>query len=205
MAYAIVKTAEAKELEGYSLLNISRTDGKKGKSGMVVQVPALTDAVVTVIYNDAIGQAWIRSQIDSLRSELASSANKAGLAVTTETIGVTALLAGMVAAEAATRVSKESIGEWFKAVLQPLLGAALLAKGIPDGVADKTIVSFSANFQKLASNEVTFPDAVSNQLAKAMELIPTDSDAAELAMTEKVAIRLNAAMERGAVDIGAML
>lgn len=205
MSYAIVKTADAKELEGYSLLNVARTDGKKGKSGMVVQVPALTDSVVTVIYNDPIGQAWIRSAIDSLRSDLASACNKLGNPIEADTIGVTALLAGMAAKEAATRVSKESIGEWFKAVLQPLLSATLAGKGIPAGVADKTIAVFSSNFQKLASPEVTFPDAVSSQLVKAMELIAEDSDAAELPMTEKVAVRLSAAMERATVDIGSLL
>lgn len=205
MSYAIVKTADAKELEGYTLLNVARTDGKKGKSGMVVQVPALTDSVVTVIYNDAIGQAWIRSQIDGLRSDLASACNKAGNAIEADTIGVTALLAGMAAKEAAIRVSKESIAAWFAEVLQPLLAATLQGKGIPAGIADKTIAVFSANFQKLASPEITFPDAVSSQLVKAMELIPEDSEGAELAMTEKVAVRLSAAMERATVDIGALL
>lgn len=205
MSYAIIKTADAKELEGYSLLNIARTDGKKGKSGMVVQVPALSESVVTVIYNDATGQAWIKSQIDSLRSELASAANKAGLPVEADTIGVTALLAAMTAKEAAIRVSKESIAAWFSDVLQPLLAATLQAKGIPQGVADKTIGVFSANFQKLASPEVTFPDAVSSQLVKAMELIVEGSEAEDNPMTEKVAVRLSAAMERATVDIGALL
>jgi len=192
MTYPILKTADAKELEGYSLLPISRTDGKKGKSGLCCQVPALTDSVVTVIYNDPIGSAWIRSQIASLQSHLASTANKAGQAVQADTIGVTALLAGMTAAEAAARMSKESIAAWFKEYMAPLVTAALEAKGMPEGVVVKVLEGFEATFCKLAQREASFSDAEYGQLVKALELIPDVSEAAESVMTEKIATKLEA-------------
>lgn len=200
--YAILEIKKVIELVGFNLLPISRTDGKKGKSGLCIQVPVISDSVATVIYNDAIGQAWFRSQIAALQSKLASALNKDGKAVTSTDLGTTALLAAMVAVEAAERISKESIGKWFDDGMVTLITAALTAKGIPEGVAAKVIADFRASFQRLAVPDVTMSVDETVQLEKAMGLIAAaqdeDEEMEDSPMTEKLAARLVACIDRSA-------
>lgn len=194
--YPILKAKSASELVGYNLLPISRTDGKKGKSDSCIQVPVISDSVLTVIYNNDTGNAWIRSQVATLQSKLASAANKAGEAVTSVTIGIDSLLAAMQVQEAAARISKESIGAWFDSGISALITAALVAKNLPEGTHAKILEGFKASFQRLAIADVSLPDAECEQLTKALALIPEDSEVQDEPMTEKIAARLLKAQER---------
>jgi hypothetical protein len=194
--YPILKAKDASELAGYNLLPIARTDGKKGKSDSCIQVPAISDSLLTVVYNNATGNAWIRAQVAALQSKLASAANKAGLQVDSVTIGIDSLLAAMQVQEAAARISKESIAAWFDASIASLVTAALTAKGLPEGTHAKILEGFKASFQRLAISDVSLPEAECNQLTKALALIPEDSEVNDEPMTEKIAARLLKASER---------
>ena len=194
--YTILKAKDATELAGYTLLPIARTDGKKGKSDSCIQVPAISDSLITVIYNNEVGQAWIKSQVAALQSKLASAANKAGEQVTSVTIGIDSLLAAMQVQEAAARISKESIAAWFDASISALITAALVAKGLPSGTHAKILEGFKTSFQRLAISDVSLPQAEIDQLTKALALVPEDSEVQEEPMTEKIAARLLKASER---------
>lgn len=191
------KNAAAVQPDGFHLLPISRTDGKKGKSGLCIQAPVVSESMLTVAFNDAVGKEWFAAQIAALQSRIASAANKAGQAITSETIGISALLVAMKGEEQAARISKESIGAWFDAGMLPLLTAALVAKNVPEGAIAKIAEAFKGVFCKLAQREVSLTDAEAEQLTKALALIPEDSELAEDSMTEKLAVRLGDAMERG--------
>lgn len=199
----IYKVVETKELpasiaDGMAVYGIARTDGKKGKSGLAAVMPAISESVFSVILHDQTGKDWLYGQVASLRGKLASEANKAGLAIDDETIGVTNLIKAMTVEQAAARVSKEAIGEWFLGYMAPLIGAALESKGVPQGVAAKVLVDFGKSFAKLATPEITFPQGESEQLTKAFALIGDDSETASMVLTEKLMARLEAAIARSA-------
>ena len=101
-------------------------------------------------------------------------------------------------------MSKESIAAWFKEHMSPLVTAALVAKGMPEGVVTKVLEGFEATFCKLAQREASFSDAEYGQLVKALELIPDSSDAAESVMTEKIAAKLEATQTKAISIIDAL-
>lgn len=199
MSENVYRVSEAKNLEekeGFVKLPIARTDGKKGKSGNAIMAHAITANTMQAILNDEVGAAWMISQVNALRSVMASALHKAGSTITREDIALTALLEAMKKEEGKQRFSKDAIASWFDAVLCKYLSAALEAKGIPAGVAEKTLEAFKTVFCKLSAREVSLTDAEKDQLVKAMGLIPEDSEDAVEGMTERIAEKLAEAADK---------
>ena len=180
--YIVRKTSDPlnAETNGMVQVPISRTDGKKGKSGDCILAPVVSDSVLTVIYNDAIGREWIRSIVDGLRSKVASECNKAGKVITSETIGITSLLAAMKAEESNSRLTKESIATWFDSDMKPLLIVAIKEKmgQLSSDKVDKILNSYKEAFQVCANrpDNRTMTNKMRDQLISQFEKFQDDYD-----------------------------
>lgn len=174
--YPVVKTAEAIVDQGLTTLNVARTDGKKGKSGMVIVVPELSDSVLFLIEQSDAGKAFFIDAIDALRSRIASSINAKGNKITSDKLGTDAMLAQMKLETESQRLTKDSIGIWFDDDLLALMKARFAVKlpGISDlkmaGITDQ----YRCKFQSLAGRDGFIPDAIKSQLVTAMELLPAE-------------------------------
>ena len=181
-SYAVHKTTDITAGDNEILLPISRTDGKKGKSGLCIKVNALSDAVLNVVYVDAIGKQFLINAIDKVRSEIASSLNKDGKQITDDKIGVTAILAAMKASVESQRFTKESIKVWFDEHLAALLQNAIESKyvGITSDKVLKMVNDYCDAFQMLASRAVNgkyeMKTDIRNGLLRVLELLPEDHD-----------------------------
>ena len=200
--YSIHKTSDVTAGENEILLPISRTDGKKGKSGLCIKVSALSDAVLNVVYVDTIGKQFLINAIDSIRSKVASQLNKDGKQITDDKIGVTAILAAMKAEVESQRFTKESIKVWFDDYLAPLLQSAIEAKYV--GItSDKTLrmsSDYCEAFQLLASRPVggkyEMKADCRNGLLHVLELLPEDHDTVT---GNEIAARLEKTVEPAAM------
>jgi hypothetical protein len=174
--YNVVKTADATIADGNVILSIARTDGKKGKSGNCIVVPAVSESVLTLVFNHADGKAWITDCIDDLRSEIASAINKKGEVISSDKLGIDALLVAMRTANESQRMTKESITNWFNADLAPLVASRICEKmfGIADDKLTKLVEAYAEKFASLAGREVSMKDEVKAMLIKALELLPDE-------------------------------
>lgn len=180
--YIVRKTTDPlnAETNGMVQVPISRTDGAKGKSGMCILAPIVSDSVLTVIYNDPAGHEWLRSIVDSLRAKVASECNKAGKTITSETIGVTKLLEAMKAEESSSRLTKESIAAWFDSDMSPLLQVAIAEKfgTISNEKVTKILESYKAGYQVCANRKDnrSMATAMRNTLLNQFDKFPNDYD-----------------------------
>lgn len=177
-------------------ISIGRTDGKKGKSGKCIVLPAISDAVFTVIVTSAVGKSWIVDHLDDLRGKIASSLNKNGETLSSDRLGVDAMLAAMLAETHSVRLTKESIAAWFAADLASLVEAAIATRleGISQDKLEKLVAGYSEQFQRLAGRTI-LAEGVKNQLVKALDLLPKEY---ENKLAEKLAWKL-VEMDAGAV------
>lgn len=189
--YAVVENSKASEVEGFVLVSVGRKDKKKGKSGISVQLPVVSDNALQSLLLNPKAADWFRDQVDSLRGKIATALYRADSSIGEEAFFTDALVSAMAAdvSVGGARFSKDTIGAWFDVVLVSLIAAKLEAKGVPAGVAEKTLKAFREKFQSLAFRGETFSldDATADQLTKALALIPEDSEEAESAMVEKLA------------------
>ncbi len=171
--YVVQKTSDAKPGEGMIALPISRTDGKKGKSGMCIVVPDVSDAACAVIFNDERCQNWLRTAINDFKSSIASAINKRGEVLTSVKLGTDAVLNAMKAAVESQRMTKDAIGAWFDADLAPLVAARIEQKmtGIAADKVAKLVEGYKQRFQSLAGRDVSMTDVVKAQLTTALELL----------------------------------
>jgi len=180
MTYAIYKTADVSAGNNETLLPISRTDGKTGKSGLCIKVSALSDAVLNVVYVDTIGKQFLINAIDSVRSKVASQLNKDGKQITDDKIGVTAILAAMKADVESQRFTKKSVKAWFDEYLASPLQSAIKEKyaGITSDKTLRMVSDYCEAFQLLASRPVggkyEMKSDVLNGLLYVLELLPED-------------------------------
>jgi len=198
--YQVVKTAEASISDGFTTLNIARTDGKKGKSGSVIVVPVLSDSVLFLIQGADVGKAFIVDAIDALRSRIASSINSKGNIITSDKLNIDAIFAAMRLETESQRLTKDSIGAWFDADLLALMKARFAVKlpGISDlkmvGITDQ----YRAKFQSLAGRDGFIPDAIKSQLVTAMELLPAEY---ESVIGTKLLEKLTAEVENDTLEL----
>jgi hypothetical protein len=192
--YQVVKTTDAVLTEGMTAYSVSRTDGKKGKSGIVCVAPAISEAVTTVFYNDAMGKAFIVDVLEGLRSRIISSLHAGNKLISDEAIGVTAMLATAKLVVEGSRMTKEAIGVWFDADLALLVSARIREKmaGISEDKVAKLVSGYRTAFESLSAREVAISDEVKASLLKAMDLLPEDYDSV---MGGKVLAKLVAAEE----------
>jgi hypothetical protein len=203
--YTVRNTKEVETIgDGMVALPVSRTDGKKGKSGLCILVPAVSESVLDCVMRDVIGRAFIVDCIDSIRSKVASSLNKSGKLILSDSIGITGILAAMKAETESTRFTKEGIAAWFAEYLDPLIGAKLSARmpGIAADKLDKLVQGYCEQLQVLANrpDNRCMPNAIKEQLIKALALLPDDHDSM---VCEEIAARLDTIQEASVV-LGAL-
>lgn len=174
--FPVVKTADAIVSDGMVSLSIARTDGKKGKSGLCIVVPVISESVLSLVVNHEIGKAWIVDCIDGLRSKVASGINKAGNTITSDKLGIDALYIAMKAETESQRMTKDAIGAWFDTDLASLISAKIAAKmvGIAADKLAKLVDGYKVTFQTLAGRDVSMNEQVKAGLLKAMELLPAE-------------------------------
>jgi hypothetical protein len=192
--YSVVKTTDAVLTEGMTAYSVSRTDGKKGKSGIVCVAPSISDAVTTVFYNDAMGKAFIVDVLESLRSKIISKLHADGKVISDESIGITAMLTTAKLLVEGSRMTKEAIGVWFDADMATLITARIKEKmaGISEDKVAKLVAGYRVAFESLSAREVGMSEEVKASLLKAMDLLPEDYDSV---MGGKVLAKLVAAEE----------
>lgn len=193
--FQVKKTTELPEvLDSNSIaLPVSRTDGKKGKSGLCIVVPATSEAILNLIQIDPFGKSWLLKQIDDLRSRLASTANKAGCVITSETIGITAILAEIKKQALQSTLSAESVGQWFDDFLAvPLLAAFKTKKpGAIEVQLVKLVKLYRDMFCSLAGKQVVMQESSKIQLATALELLEEGSEGADHPTTCQLAEKIS--------------
>ena len=177
--YAVIKTSDVKELEANQVtIAISRTDGKKGKSGLCAVVDAFNGINLQSAMLDDTGKAWMIDAIEALRSRMASDLNKAGKPINQFNLGYDAVIQAMKQESMSQRMTAEAIGAWFDADLailvqsriaekMPQLDSAKIAK-LVDGYKDK--------FVSLSGRNVSMSEQVKGQLLNALSLLADDYD-----------------------------
>ena len=171
--YKVRATKDAVVGDGMVAIPISRTDGKKGKSGLCIVVPEVSDAAQNVIFHDARCQAWLVTAINGFKSAIASAINKSGNVITSAKLGTDAVLEAMRRECESQRMTKDAIGAWFDSDLAPAVGARIESKmhGIAADKVAKIVESYKLRFQSLAGRDVSMTDVVKAQLTTALELL----------------------------------
>jgi len=182
-----------------TVLPISRTDGKKGKSGLCIVVPCVSDSVLSLVQINPVGKQFLINCLDDLRSRIASAINKNGGMITSDRIGIDAMLAAMSKENESQRFTKESIAVWFAEYLEPLLAARIKERnaGIAADKLDKAVAGYLVSFQVLANkpdNRNMHKD-IRAQLLTALSLLPEDHDTVT---AEEIAARLEVIQEASA-------
>lgn len=163
---------------GQSVIGISRNDGKKGKSGLVMVVEVVTVNTIQALLLNSAGEAWIRNCIESLQGKIASAASGSviGKQVDSKLFSVESLLQVMSADVASQRLSKESIGAWFDADLAALWSARIRAKlpTISDDKLAKLLEVLRDSYCALAGREVSMEEKKVEQLVSGIDMLGDD-------------------------------
>lgn len=183
MAYQIKPTKEIKETTGMVSIPVARNDGKKGKSGIAVQLPCISDAVLNVFMTNPAGRTFLADAIDSLRAKIASNIYAKGYTtIGSDEVGITALLALAKAEAESQRLTKESIGAWFDADMAPLLIAAIKEKYASSGISEDRIIKIISNFRSgyqvcaARPDNRSLPTAMRNNLLAQFDKFPEGYD-----------------------------
>jgi hypothetical protein len=197
--YSVIKTSDVKELDaGQCVIGISRTDGKKGKSGFCAVIDAFGSNNLQSAMLDATGKAWLIEQVESLRSRMASELNKNGKPLNAINLGYDAILKAMTLENESQRMTKEAIKNWFNSELAVLLQVAIAEK-FPHVNAQqvaKMVQQFDDKFQSLAGRDVSMNDKEKQQLEKALFLLGEDY---QHPMADKIAEKLANVTEAGSM------
>lgn len=202
--YTIRNAADVSEetiTAGHIKLPVSRTDGKKGKSGICIVVPEISDSVLSLVFSHDAGKEFFTAALDKVRSQIASSLHKNSKLITSDTIGITGILEAIKAQnEATVRFSKEGIAAWFDADMDQLLSDAIMAKlpNISADKLDKLASGYKSDFQLLAAREVMISQEIKIKLEKAMMLLPDDY---EHPISERIASKLQNAGTKVVEDV----
>ena len=194
-SYRVVKSSEAKVSEGQTTLNIARTDGKKGKSGNVIVVPVVSDAVVTLVHNYETGKQWIIAAIDDLRTRVASTLNKAGKEITSDALGIDALIAAMAEENASQRLSRDSIAAWFDSTMSAVISGKVQEKFAGTGIADDKVALLVGQYRETfceLGGRGGIKEKKLQQLVKVLQYLPDDH---EHAMTTRISEKLTSLLE----------
>lgn len=177
--YAVIKTSDVKELDANQVtIAISRTDGKKGKSGLCAVVDAFGTNNLQAAMLDDTGKAWMIDAIEALRARMASELNKAGKPLNQFNLGYDAVIAAMRQESMNQRMTAEAIGAWFDGDLSGLIGARIQEK-IPTIASDKLaklVEGYKDKFQSLSGRNVSMNEQVKGQLLNAFSLLGDDYD-----------------------------
>ena len=188
--YPVQKTADISEVAGMVILPVSRNDGKKGKSGIAVKLPEISQAVLSLVYSHPDGAAFFVDCLDGIRSKIASDLHKNGKQIRSDNIGLDAILAALRVENQNQRMTKDAIGAWFDSDLSLLLIEAITAKigAISSDKMSKILDGYKADFQTLAMRNIVMGMEIKTKLTKAIALLPDDY---ESIIGEKVIMALN--------------
>jgi len=189
--HTVTTTKDAVVSEGFTTVSIARTDGQKGKSGLCIVVPVVSESVAALVASSEIGRAWLVDHIDGLRGKIASGIHKAGGTITSDKLGIEALLAAMKLETESQRMTKDAIGAWFDSDLAGLISARLQERmqGIAADKLAKLVDSYKAGFQILAGRDPSMAEAIKVSLQRALELLPEDYDSViATKVAEKLAV-----------------
>lgn len=176
--YTVQQTKDISETDGFVVLPVSRTDGKKGKSGIGIKVPAVSESVLSLVFSHPVGKAFLSDAIDGVRSRIASDLHKAQKQITSDRIGIDGILERMKQETESQRMTKEAIGAWFDGELMPLLCDAIKEKlpSLSDDKVTKSAAGYRADFQLLASRSIVMGEEIKTKLGKAIALLPDDCE-----------------------------
>lgn len=179
--------------EGMRLLRVIHKGKEKESQGCFV--PVVSDAMTQALLVKQEGLEWIKHQLQGVQEQIVRALGRDTFS--SDQIGHDAILAYLTAENVRERFSKESIAEWFKSDMASHLVTALHAKGITDDAKLAQILgSFLASFQLLAGRDPSMPEAIKDQLIKALNLLP---EGYENPTAEKIAEKLNAVKEASAI------
>jgi len=190
------KTEPIKDVpEGMVTLSVSRTDGKKGKSGLYVMVPAVSSNVPSAVVANDVGAAWMIQKVDEIRSQIISGLHKAGKTITDDKFNFSAILAVMKEETESQRMTKETIGTWFDSDLAPLIASKAKEKmtGITEDKVKKILAGYRETFCELAGRSQHMDPKIKVKLIAAMELLPEEKQ--EVTIAVKVAEKLESMTE----------
>ena len=171
--YKVRATKDAVVGDGMVAIPISRTDGKKGKSGLCIVVPTVSESVLAVVQHGVEFAPWLVSMIDDIKSGIASAINKRNETITSAKLGTDAILNAMRLATESQRMTKDAIGTWFDSDMAAVIGHRIESKmiGIAADKVAKIVESYKLRFQSLAGRDVSMTDVVKAQLTTALELL----------------------------------
>jgi len=131
-----------------------------------------------LVTTSEIGKAYITDCIDDVRSKLASAINKAGNTVTSDKLGIDAILDFMRKESENQRMTKDAIGAWFDADLSGLIAEQIAIKyeGIAQDKIDAYLANYRAQFQTLAGRDVSMNDDIKAALMRVTDYLPEDYD-----------------------------
>lgn len=190
---------ESKLAAGEVKLPIAKLDGNKGKSGLCIVLPQISDSVLTLVFNSEEGQEFFVANLNKVRSGIASVLHKKGMPITSDKIGITGILEALKQHNALTvKFNKESIAVWFNTELMQYFLPAVTAKfsNVSQDKIEAIVARYREDFMILASNDAVLSKELIAKLEKAMMLLPDDY---EHAISERLAERLTSAKNR---DIG---
>jgi hypothetical protein len=173
-----IKNFDAEKDTGNRVLRVIIKNGEKvGKESMGAIVPRIGDGVLAAFFNQDAGKEYLRNALEGVQEKIARKIVDGGAAVLDmDAIGYDAMLAFITAENETVRFSTKTIEQWFKDDMQPLLYAALLAKGFSPEMCDKSCMGFLAKFQILAARKenrvMTMQEKA--QLVKCLDLLPMD-------------------------------
>jgi len=182
MTFSTYTTVQAKTIPDdldtsiYTVIPIARNDGKKGKSGLVMVVEALSEnSLQRILLSDA-GKKWIADSLNTIRGKLASAHLAIGGTVSMETVNTYAIIAAMVAEVESQRISKESIGNWFDSDLAGLIADKVRANmpTLADDKVEEVVNAYRTMFKVLASQEPSMDADAKAALLSALDLLPED-------------------------------
>ena len=182
MTFSTYTTVQAKTIPDdldtsiYTVIPIARNDGKKGKSGLVMVVEALSEnSLQRILLSDA-GKKWIADSLNTIRGRLASTQLAIGGTVSMETVNTYAIIAAMVAEMESQRISKESIGNWFDSDLAGLIADKVRANmpTLADDKVEEVVNAYRTMFKVLASQEPSMDADAKAALLSALDLLPED-------------------------------
>jgi hypothetical protein len=186
------------------LLSIARTDGKKGKSGLCIIADTPSQNWIQLLEHNAIGNKWITGKINELRSEIASSINKAGGTIYSSNIGYEAIVAEMGKVTESSAFTVASIETWFNTYMKPLIVARLAEKGnISSSNIEKMASGYLKSFQILAARKDNryMSSSIKASLVKALSLLPDDHDTT---VCNEISERLECITEAPELDLCAL-
>ena len=186
MAIKVQETKEATCNNDWQVkLPISRTDGKRGKSGQCIVAEKICWNDLPL--NNSVFQEWTLSQVNALRSRIASEINATGVDITNEDIAIESLLVAMESESQSFRLTTKALEVFIESELKAPITSALAAKGYSSGNITKVLTEVSATLAEICQRNVTYCPKREERISKILAYLP---DTCESPVPEAIVSRL---------------